>query len=93
MSYLKAEHHERVANAYHAFKDVEGFAKVASLADIRTNDCNLSIPLYVRGKGVAESQGEYATDGLMKAIQMWNESAEKIKYSVSQVLRILENEK
>ena len=35
MSYLKPEHQERVADAYHAFKDVEGFAKVASLVDIR----------------------------------------------------------
>jgi putative PIN family toxin of toxin-antitoxin system len=26
-SYLKPEHQERVADAYHAFKDVEGFAK------------------------------------------------------------------
>ena len=34
MSYLKPEHQERVADAYHAFKDVEGFAKVASLAAV-----------------------------------------------------------
>jgi type I restriction enzyme M protein len=55
MSYLKPEHQGRVADAYHAFKDVEGFAKVASLADIRANDGNLSIPLYVRGKLVEYS--------------------------------------
>ena len=60
MSYLKPEHQGRVADAYHAFKDVEGFAKVASLADIRVNDGNLSIPLYVRGKTINEEKGEYA---------------------------------
>lgn len=59
MSYLKPEHQERVADAYHAFKNVEVFAKVATLADIRANDGNLSIPLYVRGNGVSEEQGEY----------------------------------
>ena len=58
MSYLKPEHQERIADAYHEFKDVECFAKVASQADIRANDGNLSIPLYVRGKVVSEGQGE-----------------------------------
>ncbi len=73
MSYLKPEHQERVADAYHAFKDVEGFAKVASLADIRANDGNLSIPLYVRGKAVSDEKGEYVADGLKEAVKMWDQ--------------------
>ena len=56
MSYLKPEHQQRIADVYHAFKDVEGFAKVATLADIRANDGNLSIPLYVRGKAVSDEK-------------------------------------
>ena len=56
MSYLKPEHQQRIADAYHAFKDVEGFARLASLADIRANDGNLGIPLYVRGKSVSDEK-------------------------------------
>jgi len=89
----KLEHQQRIADAYHAFKDVDGFAKVASLADIRANDGNLSIPLYVRGKGVGDEKGEYAADGLLNAIRLWNESAERTKYSIAQVLQILESKK
>jgi type I restriction enzyme M protein len=91
MSYLKREHQGRVADAYHAFKDVEGFAKVASLADIRANDGNLSIPLYVRGKAVSDEKGEYAADGLKKAVKEWEQSSVELKTTVDNLLKILEN--
>jgi type I restriction enzyme M protein len=89
MSYLKPEHQQRIADAYHAFKDVEGFAKVASLADIRANDGNLSIPLYVRGKGVSDEKGEYATDGLKSAIQAWDESSKNLQRTIGYLLHAL----
>jgi type I restriction enzyme M protein len=91
MSYLKPEHQERVADAYHAFKDVEGFAKVASLADIRANDGNLSIPLYVRGKAVSDGKGEYAVDGLKAAIQAWEDSSLMLQEKTDELLRVILN--
>jgi type I restriction enzyme M protein len=91
MSYLKPEHQGRVADAYHAFKDVSGFAKVASLADIRANDGNLSIPLYVRGKAVSEGKGEYAADGLKVAIKAWEESSVELQVKMDDLLKTLEN--
>jgi len=86
MSYLKPEHQQRIADAYHAFKDIEGFAKVASLADIRANDGNLSIPLYMRGTAVKELEGEYAVNGLRASIQTWKESSINSKDSVNALL-------
>jgi type I restriction enzyme M protein len=86
MSYLKPEHQERVADAYHAFKDVEGFAKVASLADIRANDGNLSIPLYVRGKAVGDGKGEYAANGLKEAVKVWEESSKNLYRTIGALL-------
>jgi len=91
MSYLKPEHQQRIADAYHAFKDVEGFAKVASLADIRANDGNLSIPLYVRGKAVGDEKGEYAADGLKMAVKTWEESSKQLNGSMTQMLNLLTN--
>jgi type I restriction enzyme M protein len=87
MSYLKPEHQERVADAYHAFKDVDGFAKVASLADIRANDGNLSIPLYVRGKAVGDEKGEYAADGLKEAVKVWKDSSNQLSKTVDDLLQ------
>jgi len=86
MSYLKPEHQQRIADAYHAFKDVEGFTKVATLADIRANDGNLSIPLYVRGKAVGDESGEYVTDGLKTAIQTWKESSVLLSDKIKELL-------
>jgi len=96
MSYLKPEHQERVADAYHAFKDVEGFAKVASLADIRVNDGNLSIPLYVRridmrGKAIGDEKGEYAADGLKAAVKAWEESSAELQEKVDGLLKTLKH--
>ena len=89
MSYLKPEHQQRIADAYHDFKDIEGFAKVASLADIRANDGNLSIPLYVRGKAVSEDKNNYAADGLKAAVEVWEESSFALKVSIDQLHNLL----
>ncbi len=91
VSYLKPEHQERVANAYHDFKDIEGFACVASLDDIRANEGNLSIPLYMRGKAVSEEKGEYAANGLKEAVKAWEESSAELHATIDDLLKTLEN--
>lgn len=37
----------KIAEAYRNFKDVEGFARVVSLGEVRENDYNLNVTLYV----------------------------------------------
>jgi hypothetical protein len=69
---------------------------VASLADIRANDGNLSIPLYVRridmrGKAVGDEKGEYAVDGLKTAVKDWEESSIQLQSTVDNLLKTLES--
>jgi len=40
-------HIRKIAEAYRDFKNIEGFARVVSLDEIRENDCNLNVTLYV----------------------------------------------
>lgn len=47
-SFLKPEHQQRILNAFQAFADQSGFAKVVTLAELQAQACNLSIPLYVK---------------------------------------------
>lgn len=47
-SFLTPAHQQRILSAYKTFSDVPGLAKVATLADIRANAANLSIPMYVK---------------------------------------------
>jgi len=37
----------KIAEAYRSFRDVEGFARVVSLDEVRENDYNLNVTLYV----------------------------------------------
>ncbi len=47
-SYLKPENQSRILEAYQKFTNEPGFATVATLDEITTQDYSLSIPLYVR---------------------------------------------
>ena len=71
-SFLKAEHQQRILDAFKSFADSPGFAKVATLVEIAANASNLSIPLYVkRLASVAgiDSSGEPAS--LQTAWAQW----------------------
>jgi restriction endonuclease S subunit len=46
-SFLTNDHIERITATYRAFADETGFAKIATLADVRSRKHSLSIPLYV----------------------------------------------
>lgn len=64
MSFLRHEHQSRIAATYAAFRDEEGFAKVATLAELAANGHSLSIPLYVKRAGqvkATKSNGHPAT--------------------------------
>lgn len=55
-AYLKEEHINKLAGAYHAFQDVEGFAKVLETTEIlEKNQGNLSIQLYVKSQGATSN--------------------------------------
>jgi type I restriction enzyme M protein len=44
---LSQKNIERIAQAYNQFRDNPGFSKVASLEEVRSNNYNLNVPLYV----------------------------------------------
>lgn len=46
-NYLEAQHINQLFEWYNAYMDVENYVKVASINDIKENDFNLNIPLYV----------------------------------------------
>jgi type I restriction enzyme M protein len=48
LSFLKSEHQQHILEAYRAFADEPGFAKVATIAEVLQKDGSLSIRRYVR---------------------------------------------
>ena len=95
MSYLTPEHQAHVAEAYQAFADIPGFSCSATQNEIRANDGNLSIPLYVhsismRGRGVSEAKGEYAANGLQEAVLAWEQSSLELHAKIDDLLTRLD---
>lgn len=89
-SFLKREHINRILEAYRDYKDVEGFARVAALEEIRGNDYNLNIPLYVRRLKGAEGNG--ASEGgkdLGAVIAEWEESSAALRASMDELFATL----
>ncbi|MBL8067943.1 MAG: SAM-dependent DNA methyltransferase [Armatimonadetes bacterium] len=87
-SFLKPEHIERIAEAYHEFKEVDGLSKVATLGDISERSFSLNLPLYVRaGKHQTLSQSEGSLDD---AIASWSESSADLRVSMAELLETLE---
>jgi len=86
-SFLTDGHIQRIVHAYEAFVDGPGFSRVASLADIRAKDGNLSIPLYVSSAPKAEQErAGYAVNGLERALSDWLESSAGMRKALNAVL-------
>jgi type I restriction enzyme M protein len=86
-SFLSPEHIDRIAHAYAAFQDEPGFATVASLADIKANGDNLSIPLYVK----RTSSGGDTVD-LGAAVSAWRDSSAALRSAASHLIGLLDAE-
>ncbi len=89
-SFLKEAHIRRIVDAYHAFTDIPGFARAATLDDIRANQANLSIPLYVRP--VANRIGSANGNGhneLAAVIGEWQASSQALRSSMNDLFETL----
>jgi type I restriction enzyme M protein len=89
-SLLAEEHIGRIVRAYERFGDEPGFARTATLEQIRSNDGSLSIPLYVAPSpsvppdGAADVEAKGA--GLPAALTGWLDSARRVRRELRQVL-------
>ena len=84
-SFLETDHIGRIASAYHAFEDVEGFARVVTLDDVLQQDANLNIPLYVR-----PHNGNTAPErSLVAVIADWQRSSEELRESMDALFETL----
>ena len=55
-NYLGPQHAEKIVAAYHAWRDIPGFARVVDISELAYNDFNLNIRRYVDNTPPAEPQ-------------------------------------
>jgi len=70
-AYLEKDHIEKIAGAYRSFKDIDGFAKIATINQTLENNGNLSIPLYVK---VANESQQESMKGTLKELKQTQEA-------------------
>ncbi|WP_149304914.1 type I restriction-modification system subunit M [Pareuzebyella sediminis] len=73
-NYLEPQHITQIFKWYSGFTDVENFAKVASIKDLKENDYNLNIPLYV--EKIIEDNLPSEEEALADLKAAWKESQE-----------------
>ncbi|OAI11135.1 DNA methyltransferase [Methylomonas koyamae] len=93
-SFLKPEHQQRILDAFQAFADQPGFAKVVTLAELQAQACNLSIPLYVKklpspaGRGVGGEGNEAVS--LAEAWDNWQTSGHEFWLQMDALVETLD---
>ncbi|NLM30907.1 MAG: SAM-dependent DNA methyltransferase [Methanomicrobiales archaeon] len=87
-SFLTDEHIKRIVGAYRAFSDEVEFAYVATLLELRANNGNLSIPLYVAQPAgmVREELALYGGETLPDALSAWLESSAEVRKALYTIL-------
>lgn len=71
-NFLEAEHVNQLFDWYTAYEEVENYTKIATLKDIKENDYNLNIPLYV--EKIIEDNLPSVEEALSDLKTAWNES-------------------
>ncbi|GAA0341923.1 type I restriction-modification system subunit M [Micropruina glycogenica] len=85
-SFLREGHQAKILDAYRKFASDDGFAAIASTADIAAKGYSLAIPLYVDSNaGVADDD---ATD-VDTALAEWREAAAASDAAIADVLTLL----
>jgi type I restriction enzyme M protein len=73
-NYLEPKHVNQIFDWYNNYENVENYVKVATMDDIKENDYNLNIPLYV--EKIIEDNLPSVEEALIDLKTAWNESLE-----------------
>lgn len=84
MSYLDEGHIQKIYRAYQDFKDETGFSKVATIAEVLDNKCNLNITLYA-GQTTLKTE----ESSLPYLISEWEQSSTHLRKSIRELIETL----
>ena len=87
MGYLEQKHIDKIFGAYQKFENQENFASLKTIEDLIANKGNIAISLYVQPK----KNGENPILPFEEAFENWEVSGRKLKTSMSELFKILED--
>ncbi len=74
---------------YNDFRDIEGFAKVATINEILAYQANLNIPLYVRSNGNNNKTSISNEQALLSVVAEWQNSSQALRASMDKLFGML----
>lgn len=83
---LKDEHIDKIVNTFKERKDIDKYAHVASIEEIRENDLNLNIPRYV---DTFEEEEPVNLDEINKQLEQDNKEIAELEAEINEQLKIL----
>jgi type I restriction enzyme M protein len=86
-SFLEERHREKILEAYRNFKDVDGFAKVATLEEIQANKSRLNIIDYVRPTNSQSHEKQ-----LCEILTEWESRSRDLQKSLEDLYSLLKQE-
>jgi type I restriction enzyme M protein len=90
-SFLDESHIEKIHCAYRAFRDVEGFAKVIHLDEVRANQGNLNIAMYLRSRQASgNGNGGNGSQAVREAARRWQDGAASLRQEVANLFSELQ---
>jgi len=91
-TYLEQKHIDKISKAYNEFADVNEFARVVTLPEIRNNDSSLNISLYVNIDNKTEVKSYRKLDECIADFRSNSEDLDALVSDISQMLSGLEDE-
>jgi len=89
-SFLTDAHIARIVATYESDDDMPGLSRVIPLEEIRTQQHNLSIPLYVRNESRITHAGGDLQASLQVAVRDWQVSSKKLRESMTVLFSTIE---
>jgi type I restriction enzyme M protein len=84
-SFLTDAHIARIVKAYESDDDIPEFSKLVSLEEIRSQQHNLSIPLYVRTETPSTNGNGQPQGSVKEAIVAWQASSKQLRQSMDEL--------
>lgn len=83
-SFLEEEHIQKILRVYRDFKDIEGFSRAVTIDEIKRNDSNLNMPLYV-----INLNENHNAKTLQELITDWQKGSNDFKDSINEFFLVL----
>jgi type I restriction enzyme M protein len=88
-SFLTDAHIAKILQAYDSDEDLAEFSRLVSLEEIRSQQYNLSIPLYVRAELSSTNSTSQTGPTLPETIAAWQTSSAELRASMDNLFRTL----